>query len=618
MGSTSRPARTIGSLVATLAVAIGACSPAQPLGTATAGVRRAPRPRRLRRPRRRRAPPATTAPSAPPRNPGRLRRGRGLCARVRPRHLRRGGRPSLLPDGRRRVVRLRWRRARRGRGPDETKDIMGIKATVVRDRVFERCEVIEDTLDWYGQDAAGQRLVPRASRRPSTRTARSRRPRGSWETGVDGALPGIVMLAEPQAGDIYRQEFLQGEAEDIGEVTAVTGSVSVPAGSWSGSDVLVTEEWTPLEPDVRERKIYARGFGVVRIKTIQGGNEQTTLTERRPPGRRRRRRQARCLPARLNAVVRRGLLPSPQRPDPVYALRPPGPVDGGAEGRQMPRIVRGALLQASWTGDKESMIQKHEEAAHEAAKQGAQVMLFQELFYGPYFCQVQDPQYYSLHGADPGRPDDEADAGPRQADRHGPRRADVRGGRPGLGHLLQHRRRDRRRRQVPRQVPQDPHPARQGLLGEVLLPAREHGLPGLRDRGRQGRRVHLLRPPLPRGRPRARPERRRDGVHPVGDVTRPVASTCGASSRSATRSRTATSSGRSTASASRRTSATTTSTGRATSSTRAASSSASVGSPYDEELIVRDMDLDVVSEVRQTWQFYRDRRPDAYGDLVRP
>jgi N-carbamoylputrescine amidase len=61
----------------------------------------------------------------------------------------------------------------------------------------------------------------------------------------------------------------------------------------------------------------------------------------------------------------------------------------------MPRIVRGALLQASWTGDKESMIQKHEAAAHDAAKQGAQVMLFQELFYGPYFCQVQDAQYYA-------------------------------------------------------------------------------------------------------------------------------------------------------------------------------------------------------------------------------
>ena len=43
-----------------------------------------------------------------------------------------------------------------------------------------------------------------------------------------------------------------------------------------------------------------------------------------------------------------------------------------------------------------------------------------------------------------------------------------------------------------------------------------------------------------------------------------------------------------------------------------------VASPHEEELVVRDLDLDLVTEVRQTWQFYRDRRPDAYGDLVRP
>ena len=56
--------------------------------------------------------------------------------------------------------------------------------------------------------------------------------------------------------------------------------------------------------------------------------------------------------------------------------------------------VRAALLQTDWSGDKESMIDKHEEAAREAAAQGAQVMCFQELFYGPYFCQVQDTEYY--------------------------------------------------------------------------------------------------------------------------------------------------------------------------------------------------------------------------------
>ena len=70
----------------------------------------------------------------------------------------------------------------------------------------------------------------------------------------------------------------------------------------------------------------------------------------------------------------------------------------------MARTVRAALLQAEWTGDKDSMIEKHERYAREAAKQGAKVMCFQELFYGPYFCQVQDPQYYSYTEKIPGGP----------------------------------------------------------------------------------------------------------------------------------------------------------------------------------------------------------------------
>ncbi len=56
--------------------------------------------------------------------------------------------------------------------------------------------------------------------------------------------------------------------------------------------------------------------------------------------------------------------------------------------------IRGALIQATWAGSKEKMIDKHIEYAHKAAGQGAQVMCFQELFYGPYFCQVQDAKYY--------------------------------------------------------------------------------------------------------------------------------------------------------------------------------------------------------------------------------
>jgi beta-ureidopropionase len=60
----------------------------------------------------------------------------------------------------------------------------------------------------------------------------------------------------------------------------------------------------------------------------------------------------------------------------------------------MANTVRAALLQTDWAGTKEAMIDKHEDAAREAASAGAQVICFQELFYGPYFCQVQDTAYY--------------------------------------------------------------------------------------------------------------------------------------------------------------------------------------------------------------------------------
>ncbi|MEU1619799.1 nitrilase-related carbon-nitrogen hydrolase [Streptomyces sp. NPDC005722] len=60
----------------------------------------------------------------------------------------------------------------------------------------------------------------------------------------------------------------------------------------------------------------------------------------------------------------------------------------------MSRVVRAALVQTKWTGDKESMTDLHERYAREAAAQGAQVIGFQEVFNAPYFCQVQEPEHY--------------------------------------------------------------------------------------------------------------------------------------------------------------------------------------------------------------------------------
>ena len=280
----STTGRSVGarSFIAVVALCLGACSPAQPVATqgsvATTSVPSAPPSVAPT------TPPATIAPTEPPRNPAAYDEGAPFAPAIDPASFVASVDNPFFPmevgakfifDGDEHVeVEVLA----------DTKVIMGINATVVRDRVFEDCAVIEDTLDWYGQDAQGNvwylgEETAEYENGEITSTA------GSWEAGVDGALPGIVMLADPQAGDVYRQEFYAGEAEDLGEVTAVTGSVSVPAGEWSGSDVLVTEEWTPLEPDVRERKIYARGFGVVRIKTIQGGHELTTLTSAELPDR---------------------------------------------------------------------------------------------------------------------------------------------------------------------------------------------------------------------------------------------------------------------------------------------------------------------------------------------
>jgi N-carbamoylputrescine amidase len=68
----------------------------------------------------------------------------------------------------------------------------------------------------------------------------------------------------------------------------------------------------------------------------------------------------------------------------------------------MPSTIRAALVQTTWTGDKETMIKAHEEYARDAAAQGARVICFQELFYGPYFCQVQDAAYYEYAESIPG------------------------------------------------------------------------------------------------------------------------------------------------------------------------------------------------------------------------
>lgn len=159
---------------------------------------------------------------------------------------------------------------------DERRTVMGVSTVVVRDVVSIDDEVIEDTFDWFAQDRDGnvwyfgEDTTEYADGKPDTS--------GSWEAGIDGALPGIVMPAEPTVtGTGYRQEYLPGEAEDMGEVIATSGSVSTEFGTFD--DVIVTRDWTPLEPDVVEEKTYARGVGMVHESKTSGESETVELVE---------------------------------------------------------------------------------------------------------------------------------------------------------------------------------------------------------------------------------------------------------------------------------------------------------------------------------------------------
>ena len=143
---------------------------------------------------------------------------------------------------------------------DQRHTVMGVDITVVRDTVTVNGDLVEDTLDWFAQDRDGTVwYFGEESKDYEDGTLAGTE--GSWTAGVNGALPGIVMPARPAVGFAYRQEFAEGEAEDMGEVVRVGQRASVPSGRYE--DVVVTRDWNPLEPDTIEEKYYAPGVGLV-------------------------------------------------------------------------------------------------------------------------------------------------------------------------------------------------------------------------------------------------------------------------------------------------------------------------------------------------------------------
>jgi len=145
----------------------------------------------------------------------------------------------------------------------------GIEAVVVRDVVSEGGEPVEITDDWYAQDSVGN-IWYLGEETAEYENGEVVTTAGSFEAGVDGAQPGIIMPADPEPGMEYRQEYYEGEAEDEGAIVSVgEEQVEVPAGHYA--DVVMTRDLVPLEPKVHEFKLYARDVGPVMAIAVSGG-----------------------------------------------------------------------------------------------------------------------------------------------------------------------------------------------------------------------------------------------------------------------------------------------------------------------------------------------------------
>lgn len=159
----------------------------------------------------------------------------------------------------------------------ETKVIMGVTCIVVRDVVTSNNTLVEKTTDWYAQDKDGNVWYFGEDTAEYTNGAVSSTA-GTWMAGVDGALPGIIMPAKPHTGDVYRQEYYPGVAEDYGKVLQTDDHITVPAGDYT--KVVTTEDGDLLDLTKLHRKSYAPGVGFVYSKgSVNGHVEELALTK---------------------------------------------------------------------------------------------------------------------------------------------------------------------------------------------------------------------------------------------------------------------------------------------------------------------------------------------------
>lgn len=158
----------------------------------------------------------------------------------------------------------------------KTKKVLGIATTVVLDRAYLDGELIEETYDWYAQDREGN-VWYFGEDSKEFEDGKVVSTEGSWEAGVDGAQPGIIMLARPKVGDSYRQEYYKGVAEDMADVVALGQTVKGPLGTFK--NCLQTRDWSRIEVALNEHKYYCPAVGNVALEVAVDTGEKVELTK---------------------------------------------------------------------------------------------------------------------------------------------------------------------------------------------------------------------------------------------------------------------------------------------------------------------------------------------------
>lgn len=159
---------------------------------------------------------------------------------------------------------------------NQTRKIMGVDAVVVQDIVQVDGVTVEDTFDWYGQDKAGNVWYMGELSR-NYEDGEFSDIDGSWEAGVDGAKPGILFRSMPIVGETLRQEYRIGEAEDIGETLSLEADELSNENFACASSCLEVLEYTPLDPEVAEKKYYRPGVGNVLVIDLEDNSREVLV-----------------------------------------------------------------------------------------------------------------------------------------------------------------------------------------------------------------------------------------------------------------------------------------------------------------------------------------------------